>query len=787
MLVIDVGNTFRTGSRTGIQRVVRQLAYGLKTGDESGTRLVVYDVADGGYFELGEAQSLRRAGGLDDISPEDRRAFDLAGLGPRDIFLDIDSAWNEPLDRGSLYRFLKRRGAILVTLHYDAIPVLFPEYCHPDTVVRFAEHLAQQLHYSDYVLTISSRVDRDLKELARRLLGRSVTSEVIPLGADFAAAPPMSDAEFRAAFPELEGLRFMLGVGTVEPRKNHALLFDMLDRLEAPDASLVIVGRTGWMAEGLLARLHAHPEFGKRLFWHEGLADLALRSLYARAFVSVFPSSYEGYGLPPVEALAQGGAAVASDAGSLPEVVGGYAELFPSGDADALFAILDRLYRDPAQHRRLREMASAYVAPSWSGATARMRSVLDDVVSGASHDLASPARQMVFLAVHPERLELSLRSVWENLPFIDRIVVLTKPEARAAIEGVVAQHFAHHVVLTDDEIAGAAVPADHQARNTWLRKQLYAHAAIEPNFIASDEDSLALRPITLAHYQNGAVHTGYYFLEDMGTWLASSPTTTSFDRGLRSTWAALREAGYKARAFSSHMPQIVNKSLCTQIFDRFVIDADGPALDEWSLYFNVAHRLYPSHFVFEPYATLGWPMRIGDWFPQTMPERPAFENYYPDNYDAAVGGMFADLNPLGDCAAKASRYFAALERARVIEVEGDGTERPDQLALIVTPTGLRFVGSGAVIAGRRNVRRILLLNGLPDADAVTGRLEMFLADGRGAVVRGETVALSEVCWLPLLPPEQPGPYELSFFATLDDGARLETRAPLTVIADAAHG
>ena len=62
---------------------------------------------------------------------------------------------------------------------------------------------------------------------------------------------------------------------------------------------------------------------------------------------------------------------------------------------------------------------------------------------------------------------------------------------------------------------------------------------------------------------------------------------------------------------------------------------------------------------------------------------------------------------------------------------------------------------------------------------------MFLADASGAVFSGEGVSLGEVCWLPLLPPERPGLYQLRFFATLDTGARLEARAPLEVVADEA--
>ena len=131
-----------------------------------------------------------------------------------------------------------------------------------------------------------------------------------------------------------------------------------------------------------------------------------MRALYARAFVSVFPSLYEGYGLPAAEALGQGSATVCSDAGSLPEATAGHAELFPSGDEEALFAILARLYGDSAAHRRLRDKAAAYVAPSWDRSVARMRGILAELALGARHDFGAPLRQMVLLSIHPERLDL---------------------------------------------------------------------------------------------------------------------------------------------------------------------------------------------------------------------------------------------------------------------------------------------------------------------------------------------------------------------------------------------
>jgi glycosyltransferase involved in cell wall biosynthesis len=146
-----------------------------------------------------------------------------------------------------------------------------------------------------------------------------MATRVIKLGADLAERGPAdADQIFAATFPALAALRFLLAVGTVEPRKNHALLLQAFDRLEAKDAGLVIVGRKGWMADDVAAALTGHPEFGKRLFWYEALDDPSLVALYRHAHASVLPSQYEGYGLPVVEALSQGCATVVSDAGSLP-------------------------------------------------------------------------------------------------------------------------------------------------------------------------------------------------------------------------------------------------------------------------------------------------------------------------------------------------------------------------------------------------------------------------------------------------------------------------------------
>ena len=255
MLHIDVGNTLRGGLRTGIQRVVRSLAYDLARKAPDSTRLIAFDPAQNRYFALADPELIRSADSLANLAGDDRIYFPFDTFAEGDIYFEPDSTWSEPLNRGALFRQLKAKGVIVVVLNHDAIPVLLPEVCHPNTLISFSEAIADHLQYADYALTTSQGVDRDLKALSLRFLGRSVTTRVIKLGADFEAQAP-AVASTGAAFPELSGLRYLLSVGTIEPRKNHALLLEAFDRLEAKDAGLVIVGRQGWMADEVLEALN---------------------------------------------------------------------------------------------------------------------------------------------------------------------------------------------------------------------------------------------------------------------------------------------------------------------------------------------------------------------------------------------------------------------------------------------------------------------------------------------------------------------------------------------------
>lgn len=159
--------------------------------------------------------------------------------------------------------------------------------------------------------------------------------------------------------------RYVLAVGTVEPRKDLPGLVDAFDLLAASDASLrlVIAGPDGWGARALDERLARSPHRHRvvRLGW---VSDADRSALLRGAAVLAYPSRYEGFGLPPLEAMSVGTPVVATSVGPLPEVLGDAATLVPPSDPAALAAAIDALVGDDdasdRQRRRGREQAARY-------------------------------------------------------------------------------------------------------------------------------------------------------------------------------------------------------------------------------------------------------------------------------------------------------------------------------------------------------------------------------------------------------------------------------------------
>jgi glycosyltransferase involved in cell wall biosynthesis len=204
-----------------------------------------------------------------------------------------------------------------------------------------------------------------------------------------AVVPNGVAAEFRRPVPAAEvarvrralGLpdRFVLCVGTLQPRKNPGVLLRAFASLRRSGAAagvgLVFAGRKGWMAGPFLRALKKEgPALDAR--WIEELPDRDLPALLAAAEVFASPSSYEGFGLSTAEAMAVGPPVVAGDSSAVPEVVGDAGLLVPPGDEEALARALGRLLGDPAERRRLGEAGRRRAARfTWEAAARGMREV----------------------------------------------------------------------------------------------------------------------------------------------------------------------------------------------------------------------------------------------------------------------------------------------------------------------------------------------------------------------------------------------------------------------------
>lgn len=154
----------------------------------------------------------------------------------------------------------------------------------------------------------------------------------------------LADVRRRYRLPE----RFVLGVGTLQPRKNLPRLIEAYAQLGAhPETKLVLAGGTGWMYEGIFRRVE---ELGLRdaVCFPGYVADEDLPALYTLADLFAFPSLYEGFGLPPLEAMACGTPVVTSNVSSLPEVVGAAALTVDPYDVEALANAMGRVLDDPS-------------------------------------------------------------------------------------------------------------------------------------------------------------------------------------------------------------------------------------------------------------------------------------------------------------------------------------------------------------------------------------------------------------------------------------------------------
>jgi glycosyltransferase involved in cell wall biosynthesis len=257
-----------------------------------------------------------KSGGVRAI-PEGRALADT--VGPGDVVVSLGADWEGEV-AGQLGELKRRSGCRVVTMVFDLIPLTHPHLAFHNDPRLFERYYAKLLEISDLIVCISEQSRQDLLWFGRSTARTAPRAEVLVLGE---TVPPHSPTDLHSRGD------FFLWVGTVERRKNLELLYDALRILESESTDLpriVVAGAKGWGTADLIAELEQQSTAASRAIVMLGpVDDATLDRLYRRAKALLFPSHYEGWGLPVREAAVRGCPVAVGDSSAVREAAAGFA------------------------------------------------------------------------------------------------------------------------------------------------------------------------------------------------------------------------------------------------------------------------------------------------------------------------------------------------------------------------------------------------------------------------------------------------------------------------------
>ena len=277
------------------------------------------------------------------------------------------------------------RARRVVTVH-DMVPVLFPDLSEDRFVSEHAALMRSIEPGSDWLICNSESTRSDA---CRILSFPQERTFVTPFAADPKVFRPFPQGAWRREILARHGIGegpYLLSLCTIEPRKNLMALLDAFFAIASEagrhDVSLVLVGPTGWKSGPFFERLEQRADLRDRIVLTGYVPDAEISAIYSGARAFVYPSFYEGFGLPPLEAMQCGTPVVTSNAGSLPEVTGEAALLVDPSDTPELAAALRTVLEDDLRAARLAaEGLERSRAFSWSR-TAEETVAAYDVILG---------------------------------------------------------------------------------------------------------------------------------------------------------------------------------------------------------------------------------------------------------------------------------------------------------------------------------------------------------------------------------------------------------------------
>jgi len=313
----------------------------------------------------------------DSLFQKELATYKKLNVSKEDIFfIPAGEWWDENFI--NLVLGYQKAGAKIAQLSHDLLPIVTPQ---------FAGHATDSLStYNSKIMPISSLVlansQSTKNDLTKWLKSKKLSIpkiKVFRIGEDFSFDKSIKPNSEVFAATGLKGGDFIISVGTIEARKNHALIYYTYKLaksrgIELP--KLLIVGRKGWMTDEIYHYITNDPETKDDIIPLHNISDAELSWLYDNSLFSIYPSFYEGWGMPIAESIARGVPCLASNRSSMPEVAPGFANYFnPSSTDELLNGIIALL--EPGRLHSEKAKLKDYKSTTWNDSFAQVMSYLE--------------------------------------------------------------------------------------------------------------------------------------------------------------------------------------------------------------------------------------------------------------------------------------------------------------------------------------------------------------------------------------------------------------------------
>ncbi len=345
ILYVDVSVVHRDDFKTGIQRVVRSVLLELISKPPEGYRVVpVYlDEIDGqwNYYPANRLLVEYRKMARVDVTSDSNYGF-VPMRGDIILGLDLAGGYVVAASNQGLYKNLMQLGVSVFFLVYDLLPITHDDFFGSDDSQGHI-NWAASISKCSGVICISKSVANDFLEWHKLYFGELPENLAVThfhLGADIERSFPTSGfpADAEKTLSAIQESTSFVMVGTIEPRKGHLQVINAFEYLwnRNHNVKLVIIGKSGWMADNIVGHIRTHPELNNRLIWLEGISDEYLEKVYAASTCLIAASYGEGFGLPLIEAAQHELPIIARDIPVFREVAGEHAYYFSATSADGL-------------------------------------------------------------------------------------------------------------------------------------------------------------------------------------------------------------------------------------------------------------------------------------------------------------------------------------------------------------------------------------------------------------------------------------------------------------------